>query len=140
MPEAFTAWHASREPLTTVRPGLHVGTRRQAEMRGGILHAIGIAASAPARMRDRSENAWRRDRVDAARRRGRALVVYLNRVEGIPLEEFETARHRGVDIDRLEDAAFRRLIPSAQDSWIILDPAIVLAIHPHGQQTREKTA
>lgn len=140
MPDTFIAWHASRTPLLTVEPGLHVGTRRQAEMRGGRLHAIEIAATPSARMRDRSENEWQRDRLEAARRRGRALVVYLNRTEGIPLEEFETAWREVPDIDALSDAAFRQLIPSAEDSWIILDPGIVVGIHPETETRKDKAA
>ena len=118
-------WHGSTDPLTIIRPFLHVGTREQALMRAGkaaILHQIIVD---PARtLRKRDTGSWPGKLLTRAKSQGYAAIVYLNRFEGVPLEEFEEARSCGTDIDILSDAAFRKKIPSAQDSLIILDPLI----------------
>ena len=63
---------------------------------------------------------------------------YLNRVEGIPLDEFEAARAKltkrksdgRCPLDTISDARFRRLVPSARDSLVILDPSIIISCNP----------
>lgn len=68
-------------------------------------------------------------------RKGERLATYLNRYEGIPLEEFTSAEdapaaRRAGGIDRLSDAAFRKAVPSARDSHIVIDPSIVVRTTP----------
>lgn len=72
-------------------------------------------------VRRRDTGSWRD--VDLQRTHA-GLVVYLNRFEGIPLEEFEAARLEHPNFDLLPDAKFRRLIPSARDSMIVIDPGL----------------
>ncbi|MFZ3481660.1 hypothetical protein [Sphingomonas sp. 3-13AW] len=118
-------WHGSTEPLTEVKPFLHVGTIEQASMRGGRgchLVRVGVAAGKVARRRD--TGSWRLQDLQHLRSRGTGIIVYLNRYEGIPIEEFEAARAACRDIDALSDARFRKLLPSARDSLIILDEAL----------------
>lgn len=124
--KTITAYHSSSSP--TLDPGgpLHVGTIEQARMRGGrYLHEVMLRpAMRMTRLRD--EGSWRKDAVMRHARRS-PVVVYLNRYEGIPAEAFVRARaqaaEKGVDLDALSDSQFRRLLPEAQDSWIVLDPA-----------------
>lgn len=119
-------YHSSATALLIPRPILHVGTIAQAAMRGGKhLHRVEFALDGRMpRMRDQGD--WSRRSVTRHTRAGGA-VVYLNRHEGIPLEEFEAARAI-TDIDAISDAMFKRLIPSAEDSWIILNPDIIQSI------------
>jgi hypothetical protein len=49
----------------------------------------------------------------ALERQGFDGVVYLNRYEGIPLQEIANARDRGIDVNRIPDGVFREAIPSA---------------------------
>lgn len=120
------AFHSGSEEDLRPKPVLHVGTRPQAEMRGGkILHRVTFAT--PIRMpRLKDIGSWKRDKL-VRHARSAAAIVYLNRFEGIPLEEFEAARAKA-DIDDLPDARFRKLLPSAHDSWIILESSIIREI------------
>lgn len=122
----IVAWHSSGETDLCIRRGLHVGTPDQASMRGGRhLHRLEIEASGRVpRLRDRGS--WDPRRL-ARHARDAGIAVYLNRHEGIPLTEFDHARGR-IDLDAVPDGIFRRLVPSAADSWIILDPATVRSI------------
>lgn len=122
----IVAYHSSSEPRLEARRFLHVGTIEQARMRGGR-HLHELAISIPSRMpRLRDHGSWNiRSLMRNARRAG--LAVYLNRHEGIPLEEFEKARQIA-DLDRVTDSRFRQLVPSARDSWIVLDPDMVTEI------------
>lgn len=124
MPDAEW-WHGSREPLLEIRPFLHVGSLAQAQMRGGrgcVLTRVEILPGRTLRRRD--VGSWREKDLRAIASRGAGLVSYLNRFEGIPIEEFVEARATCRDIDRLSDAMFRRLLPSAAESMIVIDPAL----------------
>lgn len=120
------AYHSSAEETLEPRRLLHVGTLEQALMRGGrhlhrvILHPGGRMP----RLRDHGHWNARTLLRHASRAR---IAVYLNRTEGIPLEEFEAARAR-FDIDRITDGQFRRELPSARDSWIVLDPRAIASV------------
>lgn len=116
-------WHGSREPLKEIRPFLHVGTIEQARMRGGRgCHLTRISLSTARTVRRRDTGSWRER--DLLGIRGAGLVIYLNRFEGIPLEEFEAARLECRRVDEVGDARFRRLHPSARDSVIVIDPCL----------------
>jgi hypothetical protein len=132
--DLIIAYHSSGEPTLAPRPLLHVGTVEQARMRGGRhLHRLSlIAPPRMPRLRDRGD--WS-PRTLARHARRSAMAVYLNRHEGIGLEEFEAARAMA-DIDAMPDHAFRRLLPSAADSWIVFDPDVVASVE-RVPQTRE---
>lgn len=123
----FIAYHSTNDPDLKVRPFLHVGTQAQASMRGGkYLYRIEFADDRKIpRLRD--NGSWHsKDLKRHARKAG--LIVYLNRHEGIPIEEFNQAQVDKQKIDEMTDARFVKVIPSAQDSWIILDPDCVKKI------------
>lgn len=120
------AYHSTDDDAFEPRRLLHVGSLAQARMRGGR-HLVRIDLDPGLRMpRLRDHGSWSVRALMRHARRSR-LAVYLNRHEGIPLEEFEAARTRA-DIDRLTDRDFRRLLPSAEDSWIVLDTSAVIAV------------
>jgi hypothetical protein len=130
------AWHSGDDHLdaSSITPFLHAGTLEQARMRGGRrMTRLVIRFERPTRLVDRSECQWRRRRLVDAARRGAGVAIYLNRYEGIPLASFETARREAVGIrpwrrlDALPDRHFRRLIPEAADSLIVLDTSLVVA-------------
>lgn len=131
-------WHSGAVHLTRsdIEPLLHAGTLEQARMRAGRkLTRIEIHAVPAARLKDRGENGWSQRALKDAMRKGERLATYLNRYEGIPLEEFTAAEgapaaKRAGGIDRLSDAAFRKAVPSARDSHIVIDPSIVVGTTP----------
>lgn len=123
---SITAYHSSNHETFEPRRLLHVGSLAQARMRGGR-HLFQLELEPGLRVpRLRDHGSWNIRALMRHATRSR-LAVYLNRHEGIPLEEFEAARAM-TDIDRLADSAFRRLLPSAEDSWIVLDVAAVVDV------------
>lgn len=104
--------------------GLHLGTLAQATMRacGGAVAEISLRLPARVpRVRDR-DGGWAATLRRHARA-GRGVLVYLNRHEG--LDDTDLARLADMPTDRvaaLPDSAFRRLAPSAADSFVVLDP------------------
>lgn len=127
------AYHSGSEHLVrgSIRPHLHLGTLEQARMRSGrCLTRVTARARPCVRLLDKGENVWRPDRLDPVIRKGVDWVVYLNRTEGIPLHEFEAAAAKHPRFDDVSDALFRRLLPSARDSLILLDPLLVLTCEP----------
>ena len=121
-------WHGSDRPIdrfTGAGPDrtLHLGTRAQAEMRNrAFLHEVEVEVTRVRRSRDPGGD-WS-GRVRAARAAGVDAIVYLNRYEGVSAGTIErlAATGRLAGLDRLPDRAFRRLVPEAQDSWVLLDP------------------
>lgn len=68
-------------------------------------------------------------RIAAAKKAGADAIVYLNRYEGMTTDIIERLQHAG-DLHRLDglsDSAFLRLVPEAQDSYIVWD---LDQIHP----------
>jgi hypothetical protein len=123
-------WHGSDHPIsrfTNLRGpdrALHLGTRAQAEMRNpAYLHEVEVEFGRVRRSRDPGGD-WS-GRVRAARAAGHDAIVYLNRYEGLDAEVIGRLATRGrlSGLDRLPDAAFRRLVPEAADSWVLLDPS-----------------
>jgi len=51
-------------------------------------------------------------------------IVYLNRYEGVSANTIArlAASGRLAGLDRLPDRAFLRLVPEAEDSFVLLDP------------------
>lgn len=125
-PSTIEAYHSSDDPTLEPRRFLHIGTLEQARMRGGRhIHRLTIRSGG--RMpRLRDHGSWSVRTLMRHARRNR-IAVYLNRHEGIPIEEFDEARRVG-DIDRMADREFRRLMPSARDSWILLDVTAVVSV------------
>ena len=136
-------WHGSRTRFATidlsrtVDGGLHLGTEAQARMRNAaFLHEIEIDATRLRRARDTGGN-WAA-RIRAARREGCHGIVYLNRYEGIPTARIEDLHARGLleRLDRLSDADFRKLVPEARDSFILLDPTRARILRVLAQEAR----
>jgi len=120
-------WHGSATRIDAIEMhhsadgGFHVGTRDQATTRArGVLHEIEAEITRVRRSRDTGGN-WK-SKVRDARSRGFDAIVYLNRYEGIPRERFDELMKDGSHdrLDAMGDKAFRRLVPEAQDSYIIL--------------------
>lgn len=119
-------YHASEGPLDheSLKPFLHVGTLEQAKMRRhkGIIHRIEIKQSQRiTTMKDMG--IWTDSRLKQATRRA-PLARYLNRFEGISVDDLvEAALYADVS-----DNIFKKKVPSAHVSWIILDPSIITSI------------
>lgn len=125
----ITGWHGSRKPIDafdfskSVDGGIHFGTRPQAEMRGakgGSLIEADVDIKNPMRSRDTGGN-WK-DKIRNAKSKGHDGIVYLNRYEGMSLEDIQRAQEAGIDLDRLTDAQFRKFFPNAKDSFIAFTP------------------
>lgn len=123
----IVAYHTTNDPDFQIKPFLHVGTKEQALMRGGkYLYRISFKDDRKIpRLKD--SGAWQGKTLQRHARKA-GMVVYLNRHEGITSEEFTQALAKNKNIDDLTDAQFARAIPSAADSWIILDPECVRKI------------
>ena len=121
-------WHSSDSTLgrNDIEIGMHVGTLAQATMRrpGGILHRIVVGQ--PCRtVNMRDSGSWHRARLVRAARKAH-LARYLNRYEGISIDDLEAAIANADE----SDAIFARNVPSCGHSWIILRPDIVTSIEP----------
>lgn len=131
----LVAWHSGNRPIdpSTMRPFLHVGTERQAHSRAGrILTRLVLRPAGARRLKDMAEQDWSPARLRRLAASGDGYGVYLNRHEGVDLDEVESARtdprvrrSRG-SVDSIPDILFRKLVPSAHDSLIVVDPALVL--------------
>lgn len=128
-------WHGSTRALDRfdARSGpdgaLHLGTRAQAEMRNrAFLHEVEVEVRRLRRSRDPGGD-WS-GRVRAARAAGFDAILYLNRFEGLGVEVIGrlAAAGRLSGLDEMPDAAFRRLVPEAEDSLILLDPGLARLI------------
>jgi len=112
-------------PALSEGRGLHFGSLEQARMRGGraarILEVF-IVAENPCRMVDKGS--FGTEAVRRARQRGHDSIVYLNRYEGMTTERVKALAASG-DLHRLDglnDRQFRKLVPEAQDTWIVFEP------------------
>ena len=145
--DGLNVWYHSGDAYLTrqnVRPGLHVGTLAQATMRTGrALTRITLDRDVFSRVSDDVTSPRVKRIIMEAHRNGIPGLRYLNRVEGIPLEEFKAAlvklgkradgRNR---LDTISDARFRRLLPSAHDSLVILDPSIIVSLEPVNEERK----
>lgn len=103
--------------------GIHLGTEAQARMRNSaVLYRVEVEAGRSRRSRDEG-GGWAA-RIRSARGAGLHSIVYLNRWEGIPAERIAALAAAGdlARLDRLPDAAFRRLVPEARGSLLVWDP------------------
>lgn len=125
-----TLWHGAPvrieafDPRVTVDGGLHFGTRAQAEMRNrAFLHEVEVDIGRLRRSRDRGGD-WA-GRIRSARAAGFDAIVYLNRYEGLSSEVIERLAASGDlgRLDALSDAEFRKRVPEAEESLILLDPS-----------------
>lgn len=145
MTKLLRLWHGSKaeverfDPAATRDRGCHFGSREQAAMRNAaVLHLVEIEVTRVRRCRDRGDFA---SAVRSARAAGFDAIVYINRYEAMTTERIEALQAAGKlhGLDDLTDAAFRRLVPEAQDSLIVLDGdriRILEVIHPERQTER----
>lgn len=124
----LTLWHGSDHPIDRFDGSgpdraLHLGTRAQAQMRNpAFLHQVEVEVNRVRRSRDPGGD-WS-GRVRAARAAGADAIVYLNRYEGVTSEIIQRLAGLGrlSDLDRITDREFRRLVPEAEDSLVLLNP------------------
>lgn len=105
--------------------GFHFGTFEQAKMRGGpnaTILEVKIDFRKAKRLKD--NGSWTRDQINRARQGGYDAIVYLNRYEGISTEVVEALSQQGKlsKLDNASDAVFRKLVPQAEDSYIVFSP------------------
>jgi hypothetical protein len=112
------------DPARTRDGGIHFGHSGQALMRAGKnshVFRVALKASKVRRCKDTGGN-WKA-RIAAAKKAGADAIVYLNRYEGMTTDIIERLQQSG-DLHRLDglsDTAFLRLVPEAQDSYIVWD-------------------
>jgi hypothetical protein len=128
-------FHGTKEAFNQFDPsrsrdgGLHFGTADQANMRvsgpGKRLIPVFLKVENPRRSKDTGGN-WH-SRIASAKAAGHDGIVYLNRYEGFPLERVDELERKGLmdRLDSLSDREFRKLVPEAQDSWIVFSEAQV---------------
>lgn len=117
-------WHGSDRDdlrLACIEPCFHLGTRQQAEMRWPDRHLYQAVVRVDARTsRRRDQGAWNKRALIACRNQT-DIIIYLNRYEGIPLDQIGAAAAN----DNVADARFRRLVPAAAESVIVINPDVI---------------
>ena len=122
-PYAMTLYHGTDKVFDRFAPYSHFGTEAQARMRHPKrILTVTVKARKLKRLRDTGD--WTVAELRRYERQGFDGVVYLNRYEGIPLEQLETAYVKvpADKLNQLSDTQFKKLIPAAEDSYIIFDP------------------
>ncbi|CUJ69257.1 Uncharacterised protein [Achromobacter sp. 2789STDY5608633] len=87
----------------------------------------------PARSKDQGGN-WK-DKIQRAKAAGKDGIVYLNRYEGMTtaiIDRLSKSGHLN-GLDDLSDAAFKRLVPEAQDSYIVFSVEQLDILAPEDQ-------
>ena len=106
-----------------------------------FLHEVEAGVSRIRRCRDLGGD-WA-GRVRNARSDGFDAIVYLNRYEGVSSATIERLALTGrlTGLDALSDAEFRRLVPEAADSLLLLRPerARVLRVLPARAMSTDRT-
>lgn len=116
-------FHGTKATFDAFAPNSHFGSEAQARMRNPkSVMSVLVRGKRFKRVKDTGRNVWDQKTLARLERQGYDGIVYLNRYEGIPLEQFEALRERGIDDTRLSDAQFKKLVPAAEDSYIIFDP------------------
>lgn len=104
------------------KDGIHFGSLDQAKMRNSkIIIGCFLNIRSLARKVDTIGHWWN---VVKSTKRKHDGIVYLNRYEGIALDEFQAVRNKGITDDTLDgmnDAGFKKLIKTATDSYIVFD-------------------
>jgi hypothetical protein len=125
-------FHKTSATFDAFAPFSHFGTEAQAKMRGGLKTSrvlpVLVRGTRFKRVKDIGRDQWDLGKLRALERQGYDGIVYLNRYEGIPLEEFDALNASGRDETRLGDTAFKKFCPSAADSYIIFDPRNVRSV------------
>lgn len=127
--QPIVLYHATGAVFDEFQPGkdggIHFGTAAQANMRAPAranVIPVYLHAKKLKRIRD-SEGNWKKA-IARAKREGYDGIVYLNRYEGIPREEFQVAYDKGMSqelMDKIPDKKFRKEFPSAEDSYIVFN-------------------
>ena len=110
--------------------GIHLGTRAQAVMRSSkYLLECQVRFLKAVRYKD-AVSGWN-DKIKAAKRKGAEGIVYLNRYEGIPTERVVMLHDkcRAEELDTMPDSKFAKLVPEAEDSYIIFDPKQIIILN-----------
>ena len=138
-------YHGTDKIFTEFSPFSHFGTEAQARMRNSK-YIIPVLVRGRKFKRTRDIGSWPKAKLAQMRalaRQGYDGVIYLNRYEGIPLEMFQAA-YKQVPLDRLNslsDRQFKKLVPAAEDSYIIFDPRnIRMAAHESGRRSECRPA
>lgn len=133
MSRTLTLYHGSTRPIpelaaSAAGPGVHFGSLGQARMRNpAYIHEAEITIGSCGRTRDRQS--WG-ETARRARSGGHDAMIYLNRYEGMPIERLQRllADGHGDRLDSMPDRAFRKLVPEAEDSLLVVDPAAIRLI------------
>jgi hypothetical protein len=145
--DCMVLWHSTDqvfdrfEAFAIKEGGFHFGTYEQALMRAGrTMLQVSVLTGKSKRLKDRGS--WNEKSLARHRRAGFDAVIYLNRFEGIPLERFQALRELGIDLDRIPDSRFRKLVPEAKDSLIVFNPSCISIEmrQPHPGRTQQVTA
>jgi len=112
--------------------GIHFGTSPQANMRNrkGNLTPVYLRILKMRRMKDYG-GGWAK-KIKAAKSSGFDGIVYLNRYEGIELEDYPK-NSTADSLQAISDSKFKQLIPIAEDSYIVFSGEQVwpvYATHP----------
>jgi len=105
--------------------GIHFGSNQQAALRSTGKNSriidTQIDVRKPKRCKD-DGSGWK-NKIKSAKRSGYDSIVYLNRYENMTTERVEQLSQSGKldTLDSLSDAAFKKLVPEAQDSYIVFD-------------------
>lgn len=143
--EPLVVYHATSQVFDVFEPqrnkdaGFHFGSRAQAEMRGGRRGAIiPVYLSARRLKRVKDGGQWTKAQIAAARRQGYDGIVYLNRYEGIDTERILALEEAGLlrKLDRLSDREFRKVVPEADDSFIVFEPTQIKSVYNRGAWSR----
>jgi hypothetical protein len=93
---------------------------------GGTVLKLRLRASAVSRIpRVRDQDGYWKTFLRRRARQGDRILTYLNRHEGIPADRVMKTLDRDLGCARMTDTAFRKLVPEAEDSWIVLDPSLI---------------
>lgn len=135
--EPLVCFHGTRETFDEFAPnkeGIHFGTGEQAKMRNGK-KVIKAYLSIQKLKRVKDTNGYWTKAVKTAKSGGYDGIVYLNRYEGVPYERFEELRKKGISdekMDSMSDAQFKKLVPEAQDSYIVFEPNQIKSVDNKG--------
>lgn len=128
--EPLVVYHGTRDTFTnfvTNPNGIHFGTQSQATMRSlrVLMPCFLNIRSLKEKVDNGDSNHWAKI-VKRLSGLGENGIIYLNRYEGISLEEFEAARiNHGIShdqLDRLSDHNFKKMVSASSYSYIVFHP------------------
>lgn len=107
-----------------------MGSLAQARMRAGKGAVLRVRikldhlnGSIP-KVRDQ-EGSWEK-LLKRRRSRRQVIVEYLNRYEGLPVERVIAISEKETSaLSTMSDRDFAKLVPEAEQSWVILDPGLI---------------